>query len=228
MDSPHKGPVIWTICLLTCLPEGAAEQSIELPVTRDAIAPMWRHFNGFGKSNDSIQKAICRKSRWRHQMVTFSALLVFCAGNSSITGEFPRQRPVTRSFAVFFDPRLDQQLSKQWRRWWFETPSRSLWRQCNGFQGILSLYALQPQVCQVCASYGNKPWSFLWITLCFSSYLARLCILHNEHKPCRPWVSWWIVTSWYLLENILSIQLNQNNMFYQYFDDWQIKSIKAK
>ena len=30
------------------------------------------------------------------------------------------------------------------------------------------------------------------------------------------------------MENILSIQLNQNNMFYQYFDDWQIKSIKAK
>ena len=175
--------------------QGAAEQTIELSVTRDAIAPMWRQCNGFGKSNDSIQKAIYRKSRWRHQMETVSALLAFCAGNSSITGEFPRQRPVTRSFAVFFDPRLDQQLSKQWRRWWFETPSRSLWRQCNGFQGISSLYALQAQICQVCASCGNKPWSSLWITLCFSSYLVRLCIIHNEHKPCRPCVSWWIVTS---------------------------------
>ena len=48
-----------------------------------------------------------------------------------VTGEFPTQRPVTRSFAVFFDLRLYQQLSKQWRRWWFETPSRSLWRHCN-------------------------------------------------------------------------------------------------
>ena len=37
---------------------------------------------------------------WRHQMETFSALLVLCAGNSPVTGEFPTQRPVTRSFAV--------------------------------------------------------------------------------------------------------------------------------
>ena len=35
---------------------------------------------------------------WRPQMETFSALLVICAGNSPVTGEFPAQRPVTRSF----------------------------------------------------------------------------------------------------------------------------------
>ena len=40
---------------------------------------------------------------WRHQMETFSALLAFCAGNSPVTGEFPAQRPVKRSFDVFFD-----------------------------------------------------------------------------------------------------------------------------
>ena len=43
----------------------------------------------------------------------------------------PAQRPVTRSFDVFFDLRLNQQMSKRWRRRWFETPSRSLWRHCN-------------------------------------------------------------------------------------------------
>ena len=53
---------------------------------------------------------------WRHQMETFSALLAFCAGNSPVTGEFPAQRPVPRSFDVFFDLRLNQKLSKQWRR----------------------------------------------------------------------------------------------------------------
>ena len=37
-------------------------------------------------------------SWWRHQMETFSALLALCAGNSPITGEFPSQRPLTRSF----------------------------------------------------------------------------------------------------------------------------------
>ena len=36
-------------------------------------------------------------------METFYALLVICAGNSAVTGEFPTQRPVTRSFDVFFD-----------------------------------------------------------------------------------------------------------------------------
>ena len=46
-------------------------------------------------------------------------------------GEFPAQRPVTRSFDVFFDLRLNKRLSKQQWGWWFETPSLSLWRQCN-------------------------------------------------------------------------------------------------
>ena len=38
-------------------------------------------------------------------METFSALLAICAGNSPAPGEFPSQRPVTRSFDVFFDLR---------------------------------------------------------------------------------------------------------------------------
>ena len=40
---------------------------------------------------------------WRHQMETFSALLAICAGNSPVAGQFPAQRPVRRSFDVFFD-----------------------------------------------------------------------------------------------------------------------------
>ena len=51
-------------------------------------------------------------------------------------GEFPAQRPVTRSFDVFFDLRPDKRLSKQPWGWWFETPSWSLWRQCNVLIGI--------------------------------------------------------------------------------------------
>ena len=53
------------------------------------------------------------------------------AGNSPVTGEFPSHRPVTWCFDVFFDLRLNKQLSKQSRRQWFEAPSRSLWRHCN-------------------------------------------------------------------------------------------------
>ena len=36
-------------------------------------------------------------------METFSALLAICAGNSPVPGDFPTQRPATRSFDVFFD-----------------------------------------------------------------------------------------------------------------------------
>ena len=68
---------------------------------------------------------------WRHQMETFSALLAICAGNSPVPGEFPTQRPVTRSFDVFFDLRLNKRLSKQSWGWSFETLSRPLWRHCN-------------------------------------------------------------------------------------------------
>ena len=41
-------------------------------------------------------------SWWLHQMETFSALLAICAKNSPVTGDFPAQRPVTRSFDVFY------------------------------------------------------------------------------------------------------------------------------
>ena len=52
-------------------------------------------------------------------------------GNSPVPGEFPAQWPVTRSFDVFFDLRLNTQLSKQSWGTWFETLSHPLWRHCN-------------------------------------------------------------------------------------------------
>ena len=73
-------------------------------------------------------------SWWRHQMEAFSALLAICAGNSPVTGEFPSQTPVTRSFDVFCDLRLNKRFSKQSWGWWFETLSRPLWRHCNEMQ----------------------------------------------------------------------------------------------
>ena len=56
-------------------------------------------------------------------------------------GEFPAQRPVTRSFDVFFDLRLNKRFGKQSWGWWFETLSGSLWRQCNDLT-LLSLWGL--------------------------------------------------------------------------------------
>ena len=50
-------------------------------------------------------------------METTSAVLGICADNPPVTGEFLTQRPVTRSFDVFFDLRLNKQLSKQSWGW---------------------------------------------------------------------------------------------------------------
>ena len=76
-------------------------------------------------------KLFLRLAWWHHHMETISALLTLCAGNSPVTGEFPSQRPVMRSFDVFFDLRLNKRLSKQWWGWWFETLMRPWWRHCN-------------------------------------------------------------------------------------------------
>ena len=68
---------------------------------------------------------------WRLQMETFSALLAICAECSPVTGEFPAQRPVTRSFDVSFDLCLNKRLSKHSWGWWFETSSSPLWYHYN-------------------------------------------------------------------------------------------------
>ena len=45
-------------------------------------------------------------------MEAFSALLDLCARDTLVTGEFSSQRPMTRSFDVLLDMRLNEQLRK--------------------------------------------------------------------------------------------------------------------
>ena len=71
-----------------------------------------------------------------------------CGEFTAVTGELPSQRPVTQSLDVFFDRCLNKGLSKHsWRRW-FETPSRSLWRQCT------------VKACADCMVWCQRPGSF--------------------------------------------------------------------
>ena len=117
---------------------------------------------------------------WRHQRETFSVLLAICAWNSPVPGEFPAQRPVTRSFDVFFDLRLNKRWRKQSWGWWFETPSWSLWRHCNGMNGM-----------------GLSVWmAFVTFHIVASLYILPNChdnlpFDNNKHpslgpKPCHP------------------------------------------
>ena len=91
----------------------------------------WSHLHWPGLIQTSVHTLDTHISWWRHQMETFPALLTICAGNSPVTGEFPAQRPVTLSFYVFFDLRLNIRLDKHSWGWCFETHWRPLWRHCN-------------------------------------------------------------------------------------------------
>ena len=52
------------------------------------------------------------------------------------TGHRWIERPVTRSFDVFFDLPLNKRLNKQSWGWWFETLSCSLWRHSNDVYNV--------------------------------------------------------------------------------------------
>ena len=118
-----------------------------------------------------------RKSWWRHQMETFSALLAICAGNSPVPNEFPAQKPETRSFDVLFDLRPKKRLSKQWWGWWLETPPRPLWRYCNVYQffnDIITIYSqtifsMSPQY-TYCRVYNLLLWQ-VWQWIVFGNAL---------------------------------------------------------
>ena len=120
-------------------------------------------------------------SWWRHQMETFSALLVLCAGNWSVTGEFPSQRPVARSYGVFFNLRLNKRLSKHSYGWWFETQSCSLWRHYNGYWFFFIKCKDHSKHAQV--KYGSKYIQFLskmHINRSFANVSQELIIWNND------------------------------------------------
>ena len=107
---------------------------------RMQVCDQWktmRHAPDLFNALESVLTTLNR-SWWRHQMETFFALLVLCAGNSPVSGEFPPQRTVTRSFDVFFELRSNRRLGKQSWGWWFETPPCSLWRHCNALESVLT------------------------------------------------------------------------------------------
>ena len=105
VDSPHKETATWSLmfCLmLDCLNKQSSCQWFTTP-----WCPLWRHcsvisFHGYVFIYP-FSSELHPWAWWRHQMETFSALLAICAGNSLVTGEFPAQRPVTRSFDFFYD-----------------------------------------------------------------------------------------------------------------------------
>ena len=107
-------------------------------------------------------------------------------GNSSVTGEFPAQRPVTRSFDVCFDLRLNKRLSKQSWSWWSETSPRSLWRHCNGT--FLSQYQTE-------GFLGFLMWTLVFF---FFFFFLFFFFLRTGKRALRHWIpsNWFKIGSW--------------------------------
>ena len=107
------------------------------------------------------------------QLTSFQSLLTqhmmtssnwyFFRVTGHLCGEFtgprwiPHTRPVTRSFDVFFDLRLNKRLSKQSWGWWLETPSRTLWRHCNVLSFQLFVVSFLPCKYQAYSSHIPGP-----------------------------------------------------------------------
>ena len=117
-------------------------------------------------------------------METFSALLAICAENSPVSGELPSQRPVTRSFDVFFDLRLNKRLSKLSWGWWFETLPCPLWRHNNPCLGWwLAARSAQSHNLNQCWLLFNpteiSQLKFEWkYKICISTKWAGKCLLN--------------------------------------------------
>ena len=129
---------------------------------------------------------------WRHKMESFSAPLALREGNPPVTGGFPSQRPVTRSFDLFFDLRLNKRLSKQMRRRWFESPSRSLWRHCNESIETSIFYVIWlVELFYSKYEFANKMYIPIHVcnkvvfTVCIS-----FCVKQSDHKTT------WITSTW--------------------------------
>ena len=81
---------------------------------------------------ECLSNRLCEQPSRTHESPraesVFISLLALCVGSPPVTGGFPSQMSVTRSFGILFDLRLNKWLSKWSRCRWFETPWRPLWR----------------------------------------------------------------------------------------------------
>ena len=123
--------------------------------------------NGYSISHEICTWICCALFCW----ITGSVMMTSSNGNifrvtGHLCGEFTGHRWIPRTKAsdaelwCFFYLRLNKRLSKQSWGWWFETPSRPLWRHSNVLHG------------------------FVWaIYTCSSELLHR----HSSNRMISPW-----------------------------------------
>ena len=145
MITSSKGKIFIVTCPLKGQPPVTGGFPSQRPVTQRSFDVFFdlRPKNRLSKQSRRRWFETPLPSLWRHcnvkafiYMMTSSNGNIFrvtspLCGEFTGPGEFPTQRPVTRSFDVFFDLRPNKRLSKQWRGWWLETLSRPFWRHRN-------------------------------------------------------------------------------------------------
>ena len=176
INNSFPEPIIWAtpVHVLSCSNIWSQWANI-VPVFIDRQYHLSTYFF-FPAQTDGIMKSIVangsrsKGSNTHHDVIkweTSSASLALCEGNPPVTDGLPSQRPVTQSFGVFFDLRLNKSLAKQSRHRWFETSSRSLWRHCNAtgiflsIASFLLLFFPDPTIATVSLKYmcGDGPYT---------------------------------------------------------------------
>ena len=161
--------------------------------------------------------------------MTSSNLNIFCvtdicARNSPVTGEFPSRRPVTRSFGVIIDLRLNERLSKKSWGWWFGTPPGSLWRHCNALimersfvfrtannkesLGVFSWWL--PQTWKCCVPFVYVPFTSMWLWGIYTAMGNR-----EKRKPHRWLAAKKVEPSWCCAHRQLRASLRQVPNWYR-------------
>ena len=131
-------------------------------------------------------------------METFSTWLAICAGNSSVTGEFPAQRPVTRGFDVLSDLRLNKRLSKN------NLEAGELRRHCAHHDVTVMRYLFRQ----------TRGSGWIWTILEAKSVAPELTTRDSEH-------CWWSV----LLLDSATVNIVQIQIPFKYIDDLSTKSL---
>ena len=164
-------------------------------------------------------------------METFSALLAICAGNCPVPDEFPTQRPVTRSFDVFFDVRLNKRLSKQW---WFETLSHPLWRHRNahfnkirGRWGIFLYWYGECVHYSDCLQYVPGDSHTIVVSLSgFEGFLLRIISMAQYKTAVTPLLTHWSYCS-LALSHRSAVPVEESWIIWIKLD-WSISNLKVR
>ena len=126
--------------------------------------------------------------------------LVLCEGNPLVTGGFPSQRPVTRSFVVFFDLRLNKPV-------WANNRDAGDLRRHRAHYDVTVMESLQNRrLCDYDDQYGMVA-NQIWAKCGFKGHGVPICLLWRNdilmpvgqqmNDTKIQWNKWWIPATWH-------------------------------